>query len=1511
MEEFKKMSKVAKKGKRKFAPKGTWHSHEFGTDSAHRSSAWSNERYVRECVEKWSSPRFSDPKSYDPQMTIPSKLYREELLPSKFSPFKIKFLEFSQYLENYLWPTFDPDQSSLSHVISIAVMVNEKFRERVSAWEPFTASPEKFPSLFTRVSHAVLDKEISIKEKTVLLIFLIHSFNSLEEDLIRTQVQKMVSLSSWTCLLPERRDEEFKRHTRLKKYWNHINKKDAKLDSETRERVQWERSFLSKLIKNFYTVLYSIDAEAPVEPDVVNYCERFLEFVIDLEAQLPTRRFINTLLDDHMFVVKCSLSSLVRRDPEGHLFHQLLDRVKFYAGFEINDQTGAALTDHEMVDLHYDKIISLQRTCFKLYPELRSFALSNVASIDQRKSLLRHFSPLSHETLHQIAASLHLVEAGEEIPPKVLIELLSYKHERRQSQIQKLNNMPVYPTEEILWDENIVPNDYYYGDGCLALPKLNLQFLTLHDYLLRNFILFRLESTYEIRQDIEDAVSRLKPWVTPQGTTEFSGWAKMANAISDFSIVEVVKPNVGERKPARVRADVTLQLSVHQSVKEEWEALRKHDVCFLITCRPSTSRDTTLDLKSQFIPQVGLMSVRGCEVEGMLDENGKVIEEGPEPKPKLSGDSRTWRVLLDTNQYQMDMERTMKGAEDVYNTFNVFMRRRPKENNFKAVLETIRFLMNTECVVPEWMHDVLLGYGDPAAANYKSFDNRLTSLDWNDTFLDLNHLRSCFPDHTIECSGNVEPRPPYRLSFPVARGNKRPPPADNADEDQHAMEKLLMVEPYSTPNRGPYPYNQPKRNSVRFTSTQVEAIHSGMQSGLTLIVGPPGTGKTDVAVQIISNLYHNFPDQRILLVTHSNQALNQLFEKIMALDIDERHLLRLGHGEEELATDKDFSRYGRVNFILSLRLRLLKEVERLQHSLGVAGDVAYTCETAGHFFLYQIVSRWEEFISKVKPLVGKAEGVATISAHFPFHEFFSNAPQPVFKGETFAQDMDIAEGCYRHISRIFKQLEEFRAFELLRSSYDRTNYLLIKEAKIIAMTCTHAALKRKDLVDLAFNYDSVIMEESAQILEVETFIPMMLQKPQDGHCRLKRVIMIGDHHQLPPVIQNMAFQKYSNMEQSMFTRFVRLGVPTIQLDAQGRARPSLCELYQWRYQNLGNLPHVVQEREFQLANPGFFYDYQLVNVEDFNGVGETEPNPHFYQNLGEAEFVVALYMYMRLQGYPPEKITILTTYNGQKHLIRDVLNKRCARNPVFGLPSMVTTVDRFQGQQNDYILLSLVRTKLVGHLRDVRRLVVAMSRARLGLYIFGRVSLFKRCHELQPAFNILMRRPLFLHLAPFETFPSSRHVDTPTGGPPLVIESMTHLAKLTYEEYNIRVAALHQVKRLVAPPVQYTRKQTEQETRDEGSGQEEKASEDDKEKVSEDDKEKANEDDKETPMESEPGEFDNLLGDQDGGDSKRKHDPTIPAEIMEEIEEGKTEENPEFDDNNEGGVASSDEEVVS
>jgi intron-binding protein aquarius len=202
---------------------------------------------------------------------------------------------------------------------------------------------------------------------------------------------------------------------------------------------------------------------------------------------------------------------------------------------------------------------------------------------------------------------------------------------------------------------------------------------------------------------------------------------------------------------------------------------------------------------------------------------------------------------------------------------------------------------------------------------------------------------------------------------------------------------------------------------------------------------------------------------------------------------------------------------------------------------------------------------------------------------------------------------------------------------------------------------------------------------------------MLLQNDDaEFGSRLKRVILLGDHHQLPPVIKNRAFQKYSHMDQSLFTRFVRLGMPYIQLNGQGRCRASLASLWNWRYQNLINLPSVSNEGRFLAANAGLAFDFQLVNVDDYLGQGESCPSPHFYQNLGEAEYIVQMYMYMRLMGYPADKISIITTYNGQKALIKDVIAQRCATNPLFGSPARISTVDKFQGQQNDCKLLHLL-----------------------------------------------------------------------------------------------------------------------------------------------------------------------------------------------------------------------------
>ena len=491
----------------------------------------------------------------------------------------------------------------------------------------------------------------------------------------------------------------------------------------------------------------------------------------------------------------------------------------------------------------------------------------------------------------------------------------------------------------------------------------------------------------------------------------------------------------------------------------------------------------------------------------------------------------------------------------------------------------------------------------------------------------------------------------------------------------------VKVSTYRPPATGPYLSDAPKINSVRFTPVQVEAITSGTQPGLTVIVGPPGTGKTDVATQIINNIYHDFPSQRTLLIAHSNQALNQLFQKIVKLDIDGRHLLRLGQGEGDLETAESFSKYGRVESFLDNRAQLLYEVERLATNLGAPGAHGSTCETASYFNSVYVQPAW----AKLWDTANDPESSAgDIIGSFPFHHYFQNAPQPLFPSNaTKAKVLDILRGCEHHISKIFTSLEDIRPFEILRNNRDKTNYLMIKEARIIAMTSTHAAMRRQEIADLGFHYDNVVMEEAAQITEIENFIPLALQNPKDGDLPLQRIVLCGDHLQNSPIIQNMAFRQFANLEQSLFLRLVRLGVPTITLDHQGRARPSIAKLYKWRYQSLENLPNVLTGSEFLCANAGFKYEYQFIDVPEYRGAGESQPSPHYFQNLGEAEYAVAIYQYMRLLGYAASKISILTTYAGQKALIRDVLTHRCKGNGLFGLPRTVNTVDKYQGEQND------------------------------------------------------------------------------------------------------------------------------------------------------------------------------------------------------------------------------------
>ncbi|XP_012830701.1 PREDICTED: intron-binding protein aquarius-like [Erythranthe guttata] len=1392
------------------------------------------DRLTKIAAENWAKTADSGPKKpFSPDLV--NEIYYTELTVKagrKPVPLqRVMILEVSQYLENYLWPNFSPETASFEHVMSMILMVNEKFRENVAAWICFYDKKDMFKAFLERVLRLKEGRSLTIAEKTNYLLFMINAFQSLEDEIVSEMIMRLASLECWHSLSYGRFQMELCLNKNLIRRWRRIamRAKDATKRGETFDPTTIvEANFLRNLIEEFLVVLDSevfckhedddlvdVHGSEDVNDSCLLYCERFMEFLIDLLSQLPTRRLVRPLVADVAVISKCHLSALYRHE-KGKLFAQLVDLLQYYEGFEIDDHKGVQMDDDDVLRAHYKRLQAFQLLAFRKIPKLRELALANVGSINKRADLAKKLSVLSPEELRDlVCVKLKLVSKDDPWSERVdfLIEVTVSFFEKQQSQKEAINALPLYPNEQIMWDESLVPSINYSGEGCLALPKLNLQFLTLHDYLLRNFNLFRLESTYEIREDIQEAVPHLLAYVNNEGETAFRGWSRMAVPIKEFRITEVKQPNIGEVKPSVVTAKVTFSISSYKAqIRSEWNALKEHDVLFLLSIRPSFEPLSSEEASNATVPQkLGLQYVRGCEIVEVRDEDGTLMNDftgrikRDEWKPP-KGDLRTVTIALDTAQYHMDVSDIAEtGADDVYGTFNILMRRKPKENNFKAILESIRDLMNETCIVPKWLHDILLGYGDPSAAQWTNMPDLIKKVDFKDTFLDAAHVIESFPNYKVrfinsDGTDNSNPCPPFRIKFPenlesmvhALPGNVISTQTSNdasSMQDDHSDKVELVVEAYVPPDPGPYPQDQPKQNSVRFTPTQVGVILSGVQPGLTMVVGPPGTGKTDTAVQILNVLYHNCPSQRTLIITHSNQALNDLFEKIMERDVPARYLLRLGQGEQELATELDFSRQGRVNAMLVRRLELLSEVERLARSLQLPEDVGYTCETAGYFWLLHVYSRWELFLAACAQNQDKP---TFIQDRFPFKEFFSNTAKPIFAAESFEKDMHTAKGCFRHLQTMFQELEECRAFELLKSTVDRSNYLMTKQAKIVAMTCTHAALKRKDFLHLGFKYDNLLMEESAQILEIETFIPMLLQRQEDDRARLKRCILIGDHHQLPPVVKNMAFQKYSHMDQSLFTRFVRLGIPYIELNAQGRARPSLARLYNWRYKDLGDLSYVKENEIFQRANSGFSYDYQLVDVPDFHGRGESAPSPWFYQNEGEAEYIVSVYMYMRLLGYPASKISILTTYNGQKLLIRDVINRRCVPYDFIGPPHKVATVDKFQGQQNDFILLSLVRSRFVGHLRDVRRLVVAMSRARLGLYVFCRRSLFEQCYELQPTFQLLLQRPdhLSLNLNEFTTI-TDRHVED-TGPVQLVsgIEEMANIVNYKmHQVYQARVTS--------------------------------------------------------------------------------------------------------------------------
>lgn len=220
---------------------------------------------------------------------------------------------------------------------------------------------------------------------------------------------------------------------------------------------------------------------------------------------------------------------------------------------------------------------------------------------------------------------------------------------------------------------------------------------------------------------------------------------------------------------------------------------------------------------------------------------------------------------------------------------------------------------------------------------------------------------------------------------------------------------------------------------------------------------------------------------------------------------------------------------------------------------------------------------------------------------------------------------------------------------------------------------------------------------------------------------LDQLILVGDHQQLPPQcdIARLGDEPF-NLNVSLFERLVRNRLPYTMLNRQRRMAPELRFIVQKYYPDLKDHPLVKDEANRPLI-PGmgsrrsWFFTHEWPEDTDAD-------NSKF--NPREAQMIVAFMKYLVQNGVKPAEITVLTYYRGQRKRILQLLRREFVSMGTGHFN--VATVDSYQGEENEIVLLSLVRSpqsqfdvKRVGFVESLNRATVAISRARRGLFMFG------------------------------------------------------------------------------------------------------------------------------------------------------------------------------------------------
>nr|WP_168191505.1 AAA domain-containing protein [Thermomonas aquatica] len=563
-------------------------------------------------------------------------------------------------------------------------------------------------------------------------------------------------------------------------------------------------------------------------------------------------------------------------------------------------------------------------------------------------------------------------------------------------------------------------------------------------------------------------------------------------------------------------------------------------------------------------------------------------------------------------------------------------------------------------------------------------------------------------------------------------------------------------------------YNTPDQE---LNERQLHAFMELVERGpVGVLQGPPGTGKTTFVGAFIHYLFSELHVRNVLLVGQSHTAVDAVAKKARAMCV--RHELPLSvvrMGQERMVATEMLDTHSRAiqrQMRHSFHREYEHRVEIFSDRLGL--PAALTTEVAAlHRTLDGILSsicRYEEELSSAQPgsandeissrsreIRDQLDEVRSLRDRIVHHRFPDQASGLLSSKNPWDAILEHVAGSHNvnnpsALSRLRWLLSLSQDWlSVLHAGQSNYDQFLVQTRQLVCGTLVGMGLKQLGVAEAEFDW--VIVDEAARAQASELMIPL-----QSG----RRILLVGDHRQLPPFYERPHIRAASKKlglseEKTRQTDFERAYRVTrgVTLDTQYRMIEPIGQLVSdcfykddgvELHTGRGDSPEWYSDLPYPLNTPVAWVD----SGAGQDATGEDERGHRQYVNVHEVKLVLRLLQRLASNGTVERlrseangslhPIGVITMYRAQKSLLEKELSKAEWAAPIRSF-IRIDTVDSYQGQENPFIILSLVRdnpSEDQGFMWDPARINVSLSRAQERLIVVGAARMWQRRNTKGP-----------------------------------------------------------------------------------------------------------------------------------------------------------------------------------